>query len=425
MDAHDPQTQELASAATMDADEAAAQRKRRAARQRLAANMRRLVTASVAGSRFGMTLVWAIGAGALLKYVLSEGVARWHLATGSSVIQGWSRYLGKPALALFLVYLLIWSVMVAGGLMVASGLAASSVFPALSRQAWGLWQAIVALALVWFGSYHGFEWLMKVLVALMFVSIIGCAIAVGTSAGQPLTRPALPVGSLPLTLSLAGGVGGSVTMLVYGYWIGQKEWDTTAELKLVRADLATAYAVTGLLAAGAMLLASEILLPKGIAVEGQSGLIQMALMLEESLGAAGRWIFLVGFWGAAFSSLLGVLQGVPYLFADLVHCWRTDGSTELDYQAAATSLDYRGYLVFMAVIPAVLLFADKPIWIVVMYAAVSSLFLPILTVTLLLMNNRSDWIGHAHRNGPLTNATMLLAVGLFCYLAIRTIAELM
>lgn len=64
MDAHDPQTQELASAATIDADEAAAQRKRRAARQRLAANMRRLVTASVATSAtFVVILVILYAAG--------------------------------------------------------------------------------------------------------------------------------------------------------------------------------------------------------------------------------------------------------------------------------------------------------------------------------------------------------------------------
>ena len=42
----------------------------------------------------------------------------------------------------------------------------------------------------------------------------------------------------------------------------------------------------------------------------------MAAMLEPTLGAAGRWTFLVGFWGAVATSMLGVWQGVPYLFAD-------------------------------------------------------------------------------------------------------------
>ena len=35
-------------------------------------------------------------------------------------------------------------------------------------------------------------------------------------------------------------------------------------------------------------------------------------------GPIGKWTFLVGFWGAVATSMLGVWQGVPYLFADFV-----------------------------------------------------------------------------------------------------------
>lgn len=382
-----------------------------------------LVSSTVAGSQFGTTLAWAIVVGALLKYVLNEGVARWHLATGTSLLQGWARRLGKPALAFFLVYLMIWSVVVCGGLMVASGLAANSVFPAIPREAWSVIQAVVALALVWLGTYQRFELLMKVMIALMFITILGCALALGTSAQSLYAMPGLPLNSLTLTLGLAGGVGGSVTIMVYGYWIEQKDWTSTSNLKLVRLDLGIAYSLTAVLAFGAMLLASEVLLPRGVTVEGQEGLIQMASMLEDSLGAAGQWIFLVGFWGAAFSSLLGVMQGVPYLFADLVCCWREEGRTKLDYSVAEHSSEYRGYLLFLAIVPMVVLFYDKPIWIVVIYAAVSSLFLPILTVSLLLMNNRVDWVGKQNRNGGVTNIALMLAMGLFLFLAVRALTD--
>ena len=36
-----------------------------------------LVAASVSGARYGFAIVWAAALGALLKYVLNEGVARW------------------------------------------------------------------------------------------------------------------------------------------------------------------------------------------------------------------------------------------------------------------------------------------------------------------------------------------------------------
>jgi Mn2+/Fe2+ NRAMP family transporter len=80
-----------------------------------------LVSSSVAGSRYGMTLAWAIVIGAGLKFVLNEGVARWHLTTGSSVVQGWARHLGMTWLFAFLGYLIVWSIVVCGGLMIAAG----------------------------------------------------------------------------------------------------------------------------------------------------------------------------------------------------------------------------------------------------------------------------------------------------------------
>ena len=382
-----------------------------------------LVSSAVAGSQFGTTLAWAIVVGALLKYVLNEGVARWHLATGTSLLQGWARRLGRPALGFFLVYLMIWSIFVCGGLMVASGLAANSIFPGIPRQTWSVIQALVALGLVWIGTYQRFEQLMKVMIALMFITILGCALALGSTAQNLFSMPGLPLNSLTLTLGLAGGVGGSVTIMVYGYWIEQKEWTTTSSLKLVHLDLGIAYTLTAVLAFGAMLLASEVLLPQGAKVEGQEGLIQMASMLENSLGPAGQWIFLVGFWGAAFSSLLGVMQGVPYLFADLVCCWRDQGKTKLDYATAEHGPEYRGYLLFLAFVPMVVLMYDKPIWIVVVYAAISSLFLPILTTSLLVMNNRADWVGKRNRNGRETNIALMLAMGLFLFLAIRALSD--
>lgn len=382
-----------------------------------------LVSSTVAGSQFGTTLAWAIGVGALLKYVLNEGVARWHLATGTSLLQGWAARIGRPALVLFFAYLFVWSIVVSGGLMVASGLAAYSILPVIPRQAWGVIQALTALALVWVGSYQWFERLMKLMIAVMFVTIVGCALALAPSAESLYSMPGLPLDSLTLTLGLAGGIGGSVTMMVYGYWIEQKKWTDASKLKLVRLDLGIAYSVTALLAFGAMLLASELLLPKGIEVEGQEGLIQMASMLQNSLGVKGKWIFLIGFWGAAFSSLLGVMQGVPFLFADLVCCWQTRGQEKLDFDRAVYGSEYRGYLLFLAVLPMGMLFFDKPIWIVVMYAAVSSLFLPILTAALLLMNNRGDWVGESNRNGWRTNTALVLAMALFFFLAVRAVTD--
>ena len=263
------------------------------------------------------------------------------------------------------------------------------------------------------------------MVGIMFVAIIGCAVATGFSVAEPLQWPKLPRESLTLTLALAGGVGGSVTMLVYGYWIKEREWDTSEHLPLVRMDLAVAYGVTGFLALGAMFLASQTLLPQGSKVEGAQGLITMASMLKVKIGSMGEWIFLIGFWGATFSSLLGVLQGVPYLFADLIACWtkQSDANEKsvFDYSAANKTIPYKLYLVFLAIPSTLFLFFDRPIYLMLFYAAISSLFLPVLASALLLMNNR--WVAPKYRNGWMANTTLIMALVLFVGIAVQGIVQ--
>ncbi|MDA2939117.1 Nramp family divalent metal transporter, partial [Acidobacteria bacterium AH-259-A15] len=372
-----------------------------------------LVSVTVAGSRYGNLLVWAVVVGAVLKYVLNEGVARWQLATGLSVFEGWARYLSPLVVYYFLAYLLLWTFFVSGGLMVAAGLAAHSLLPGISRQWWGLIHALVGFILVWIGTYERFEQVMKVLVALMFAAIIGCVMAVGPRADSFLLLPTVPQGSLPFTLGLIGGVGGSVTILAYGYWIREKKWIGITWFKSVRTDLGIAYCLTGLFGIGAMLLATEVLFKQGIRVEGQGGVIRMASILQHILGTPGQWLFLIGFWGAAFSSILGIFQGVPYLFADYMFHMRGNFAGERNRSVSPHGRYYRLYLIYMTFPCMLMLFVERPIWVIVIYAAVSSLFLPFLALTLLFMNNRVQWVGKENRNGLVTNLLLVAAVSLF------------
>ena len=53
-----------------------------------------LLTATLAGSEVGLAVLWAAVAGAILKWTLNEGLARWQLATDSTLLEGWARHLG-------------------------------------------------------------------------------------------------------------------------------------------------------------------------------------------------------------------------------------------------------------------------------------------------------------------------------------------
>jgi Mn2+/Fe2+ NRAMP family transporter len=48
-----------------------------------------LIVAPVAGAKYGIAILWAAALGALLKFTLNEGLARWRLATGATLLEGW------------------------------------------------------------------------------------------------------------------------------------------------------------------------------------------------------------------------------------------------------------------------------------------------------------------------------------------------
>jgi Mn2+/Fe2+ NRAMP family transporter len=71
-----------------------------------------LATASFTGSQLGTAILWAVLVGSLLKFVLTEGLARWQLATGVTLLEGAVQRLGRGVGWLFLPYLLLWTFLV-------------------------------------------------------------------------------------------------------------------------------------------------------------------------------------------------------------------------------------------------------------------------------------------------------------------------
>ena len=48
-----------------------------------------ILTGSLAGAEAGMAVLWAVPAGVMLKWTLTEGIARWQMATGTTLLEGW------------------------------------------------------------------------------------------------------------------------------------------------------------------------------------------------------------------------------------------------------------------------------------------------------------------------------------------------
>jgi Mn2+/Fe2+ NRAMP family transporter len=386
-----------------------------------------LATASFTGSILGTAILWAAVVGAFLKYVVTEGLARWQLATGDTLLEGVVRRIGRPVGWFFLPYLVIWSFFVASALMSACGVTLHAMIPLFDdpvhgKVVFGALASLVGLGLVLLGGYALFDKVMRVCIGVMFVTVIVTAALLWPGTGQVLKGlvvPAIPDAGgqgLGWTVALMGGIGGTLTVLCYGYWI-REEGRTGADfLKTCRIDLAAGYVITALFGVAMVIIGSTI----EIEGRGATLLVRLSDQLVEPLGQAGKWLFLVGAAGAVFSSLLGVWQAVPYLFADTLGLLREDGKARADAAIDTRSPAYRGYLFALAIVPMAGLF-----WsfqeIQKLYAVIGATFIPLLAIALLVLNGRADWVGERFRNRPATVVVLLATLAFFLWIGWRTL----
>jgi Mn2+/Fe2+ NRAMP family transporter len=381
-----------------------------------------IVSALAAGARLGMVLLWAIVLGALLKYALAEGVGRWHLASGTTMLGGW-RSLGMWTMVYFGIYIMIWGFSYGAAAMSATALPLNALFPALSVRVWGIIAGLVGFVLVGVGRYRFFERLMTILIGVMFLTVVGSAIAVVSDVESIASglRPQLPADSLIYVLGLLGGVGGSITLAAYGYWIREKGWRRPEWMQVMRLDNGVAYVVTGVFVIAMMVIGTALLFGTGQDIGGEEGLVTLADQLEQRLGRGVRLLFLVGFFSAAVTSLLGVWNGVSLLFADFVRVARGVPDAEADDYVNESSTPFRLYLAWLTFPPMALLFLDQPVTLVLVYTALGAIFLPFLAGTLLwLLNRRVD---RPYRNGWLSNVTLSASFVLFLVIAINEIVS--
>ena len=379
-----------------------------------------LAAASFAGGQLGLAILWAVVLGAFFKFVLNEGLARWQLATGTTPLQGWAAHFGKPVRWAFLAYLVIWSFLVGAMLMSAAGVTSLAIYAPLADHGankilYGIAHSILALVLIRFGGYRLFQRVMNVCIALMFAIVVVTAVALRPPVGElvrGLFWPAIPntPGSVTWTVALIGGVGGTLTILCYGYWIREEGRYGPEDLAICRIDLAIGYGMTALFGLAMVVIGSSLGPMKG---GGATLVVGIAGELEEALGPTCKWAFLLGAWGAVFSSLLGVWQSVPYLFADFWSLNRRGAGREGEGAIDTRSGAYQIYLHGIALVPILGLAAMDFRTVTKTYAVVGALFVPMLAGALLVLNGRAEWVGAKHKNRIGTSLILVATLGFF------------
>lgn len=373
-----------------------------------------LIASSVAGSRFEYQLLWALVAGCILKIVLAEAVGRWHLL-GETLFAGWRR-LGRWTTWYFAIFVTVFGFVLGAANLAATAMPLHYLFPALPLQAWGIISGVFAFVFVVFNKYVIFERVMATLIGFMFITIVCLALVMAPNIGQLIKGavPAIPDGGAPYALAIMGGVGGSITLAAYGYWVTAKGWDTPRWLKVMQTDSRIAYLTIGVTAVAMMVFGVELLHVSGSvnSENSEQWLTEITAQLSAKYGAVvGVW-FVLGFLATSISTMLGVWHGVSLVFTDFI---KETWAPKLASARPERSTPFRLYVTWLTFPPMIALFFGQPVALVVLSGVLGASFLPFLSGTLLILLN-SKSVPKRMRNRTFSNTLLVLGLMLFAYL---------
>jgi Mn2+/Fe2+ NRAMP family transporter len=370
-----------------------------------------LASAVQAGSRFGYTLIWVIVVSTLLMIMFTDMSIRIAIVSRGSLVETIKDVLGRVTGGLAGIGVFAITLMFAVGNAVGSGLGLSLVLG--GSPVWWTLACTAAVALILFARrlYGVIEKVLLAIVAVMAVSFVVTAVLSrpdwSGAAGGLL--PVIPDGTGLLLVALVG-TNFSINAAFYtGYAARERGLRRDQYRETTLADTIPGIVAPGVMTALVIVAAAAVL--RG--AEGSS-LAQLAGVLEPVAGPAGRIVFALGFFGAAFSSMIANATAGGTLLAD-----------GLGYGNRLSSVRVRlgilGVLVFGAAVTAVA--GSSPVQLIIVAQALTVVVAPLLGIVLILLANNGRLMGEL-RNRWWQNVVSvigLLAILATCYRLVTTL----
>lgn len=368
------------------------------------------VSNAVTGATHGTSLLWALALALLFRYIWLDTSARYVMATGQTLMQGYRELHSGLAWLLLIAVVGIRSTSNLYKLVLLGNLG-NSMYP-ISGDPNGLAYSLAIAAVCYFAAARGgYQWLdkyVKYLVAVMGAGLC-CALILSKpdwgSVLRGLTHPVLPAeqgaySTLLLLLALIGTEAGSLTNVTYSYFMRRKGWTTPDALKAQRIDLLTT--VTAMFLMGAMIqtVAASTLKVNNLIPQNTKDL---APMFSVGLGVAGGVIFGFGITASALGGLLATSTGYSMLGADL---WSQLRETKPEHR---TRIEQVLLGIFFTVPCLFLLAGAKPVWLALMSSSVMAFLIPVLATALLIIANRKTRMG-ALVNGWFANGVLVVLI---------------
>jgi manganese transport protein len=359
-----------------------------------------LTSAVQAGSRFGYSLIWVIAVSTALMIMFTDMSIRVAIVSRGSLVETVKETLGRPTGTAAGLGVFAITLMFAVGNAVGSGLGLSLVFG--GSPMWWTLACTAAVASVLFARrlYSVIEKVLLAIVVTMGICFVTTAILSrpdwSDAAGGLL--PGVPTGTGLLLVALVG-TNFSINAAFYaGYASRERGLRRDQYRETTLADTIPGIVAPGIMTALVIVAAAAVLGGSG---QAGASFAQLAGVLEPIAGDAGRLIFALGFFGAAFSSMIANATAGGTLLADGLG-WGNRLSS------GRVRLGILAVLVFGAIVT-VLAGGTSPTELIIIAQALTVVVAPLLGVLLLTLANKRRLMGDL-RNKTWQNVISVLGL---------------
>lgn len=355
-----------------------------------------VTTATLAGAKYGYSLIWVVLIAILAAVVLQEMVGRFSLSTKIDVAAALVRLtkhrwlkLGFQALG-FLAIIVGCAAYEAGNIIGGSlGLSILTDFP---KYLWVLLISMAAIILLWWRNYKFIEKFLIALVVIMGISFFISAIIVKPDFAGIIKGfiPGIPGDSMLLVLALLG-----TTVVPYNLFLHSstilKKWKDQNDIPWMRTDTYLSIGLGGVITVSIIVTAAAAYFLQGMVIESPADL---SLQLAPLYGKLAKIFFGIGLFSAGLSSAITA----PYAAA-----WTASGLFGWKENSRAFRSIFLVVILFGAVVS---IFALRPLHMIVIAQVTNALLLPIVSLFILYLLNKKET--GEYRNTIFQNALFVI-----------------
>jgi Mn2+/Fe2+ NRAMP family transporter len=279
-----------------------------------------LTITSKLGSLYQYDLLWVLVVSTILMITFTGMGARIGIATEQSLLLTFRDKWGKWASILTGLGIFFITASFQAGNSIGAGISFAESFQT-SAIPWIILISLLAISLLFFKSFYKvLEKVMILMVSLMLLSFLFTLMVAQPGLDQVLAGliPTVPTGAVILVIAMVASSFSIAGAFYQSYLVQERGWQKE-EVKKVKRESFSGILILGIISSMILVSSGAILHPQGIAVNAAT---DMGKALEPLYGSWATGIFMLGLFGASFSSLIGNATIGGTLFADALSLGR-------------------------------------------------------------------------------------------------------